>query len=115
MRVRGPDLRRRHAVQTGATQLADGLTQAVDQIPTYFADDIGILSVVAAQPVRADQVRPEPGMQAVPFFAVIALWIGALVDALAWSASGSWVCCSCSRVSSGDVRCAGWSLPRRPP
>lgn len=68
-------------LQTGATQLADGLTQAVDQIPTYSADDIGILSTVAAQPVRADQVVPEPGMQAVPFFAGIALWIGALVVA----------------------------------
>lgn len=68
-------------LSTGATELADGLAQAVGQIPTYTADDVGILATVAAQPVRADQVHPEPGLQAVPFFAVIALWIGALVVA----------------------------------
>jgi len=66
-------------LQAGADQLADGLDQAVAQIPTYSSDDVGILSTVAAQPVRADQVRPEPGMQAVPLFAVVALWIGGLV------------------------------------
>lgn len=73
-------------VGTGATQLADGLDQAVAQIPSYSADDIGILSTVASQPVRADQLTPAPGMQAVPFFAVIALWLGAVVVAAARSA-----------------------------
>jgi len=73
-------------VGTGATQLADGLDQAVEQIPSYSADDVGILSTVASQPVRADQLTPAPGMQAVPFFAVIALWLGAVVVAAARSA-----------------------------
>ncbi|WP_456846048.1 YhgE/Pip domain-containing protein [Cellulomonas sp. P5_C6] len=68
-------------VDTGAAQLSDGLTQAVAQIPAYSADDVGILSTVASQPVRADQLTPAPGMQAVPFFAAIALWIGAVVVA----------------------------------
>ena len=73
-------------VDAGAAQLADGLAQAVEQIPTYTDDDIAILTSVVSQPVRADRVTPAPGMQSVPFFAVIALWIGAIALALARSA-----------------------------
>jgi len=73
-------------VDQGAAQLADGLAQAVEQIPTYTDDDIAILTSVVSQPVRADQVAPAPGMQSVPFFAVIALWIGTIVLAFARSA-----------------------------
>jgi putative membrane protein len=70
-------------VDSGAAQLAAGLAEAVAQIPVYTDDDISVLSSVASQPVRIDRVSAAPGLESVPFFAVIALWIGALVLALA--------------------------------
>lgn len=73
-------------VDSGAAQLAEGLAQAVEQIPSYTDADITVLSSVASQPVRADLVAPAPGTQAVPFFAVVALWIGAVVVAYARTA-----------------------------
>ncbi|WP_431277109.1 ABC transporter permease [Leifsonia poae] len=70
-------------VDSGAAQLADGLAQAVQQIPTYTDSDITTLSTVAAQPVVATQKPPTPGLQAVPLFAMIALWFGGMATALA--------------------------------
>ena len=70
-------------VDDGAAQLAAGLSQAVEQIPTYTDEDITMLSSVVSQPVLADQSAITPGFQSVPLFAVIALWFGGLVIALA--------------------------------
>ena len=71
-------------VDSGAAQLADGLAEAVEQIPTYTDDDITTLSAVVAKPVSAELDLPAAGSQSVPLFAVVALWVGGLVIALAW-------------------------------
>lgn len=70
-------------VDSGAAQLAQGLATAVQKIPTYSDTDMSTLSVVAAQPVVAQQQTTPPGSQSVPLFTVVALWIGGLVLALA--------------------------------
>ncbi|WP_353808720.1 hypothetical protein [Agromyces sp. SYSU T00194] len=70
-------------LDSGAAQLADGLAEAVEQIPTYTDDDISTLSAVVAQPVTASLDLPASGTQSVPLFAVVALWVGGLVLALA--------------------------------
>jgi putative membrane protein len=70
-------------VDSGAAQLAEGLAEAAEQIPTYTDDDITTLSSVVAQPVLTDQDLPANGIQSVPLFAMIALWIGAIVLAIA--------------------------------
>ncbi|WP_438854449.1 YhgE/Pip domain-containing protein [Agromyces sp. M3QZ16-3] len=68
---------------SGAAQLSDGLAQAVEQIPTYSDSDISTLSSVVAQPARTDIAVPASGTQSVPLFATFALWVGAIVLALA--------------------------------
>jgi putative membrane protein len=70
-------------VDTGAAQLASGLDQAVQQIPTYTDDDISTLSSVVAQPTVARVDLPPTGTQSIPLFAVVALWVGTAVVALA--------------------------------
>ena len=55
----------------------------MEQIPTYTDEDITMLTSVVSQPVLADQSAITPGFQSVPLFAVIALWFGGLVIALA--------------------------------
>lgn len=70
-------------VDTGAAQLASGLAQAVTQIPTYSDSDISTLSAVVSNPVLVDQAALPTGFQSVPLFAVVALWLGGLVLALA--------------------------------
>ncbi|MET0767935.1 MAG: YhgE/Pip family protein [Aeromicrobium sp.] len=70
-------------VDQGAAQLNDGLSQAVQQIPTYSDDDITTLSSIVPQPVLAQQSTLAAGAQSVPFYCVLALWIGGLVTALA--------------------------------
>ncbi|AMB59470.1 hypothetical protein [Microterricola viridarii] len=73
------------AAQTdsGAAQLASGLQQAVAQIPTYSDSDIQTLSTVVSDPVLIVQDAVPTGFQSVPLFAVVALWLGGLVLALA--------------------------------
>ncbi|MFP3466680.1 hypothetical protein [Leifsonia sp. SIMBA_070] len=73
------------AAQTasGAAQLSSGLQQATQSIPTYTDSDITTLSAVAAQPVLTQQKPPPAGVATVPLFAVLALWLGGLVTALA--------------------------------
>jgi len=73
-------------VDDGAEQLASGLDDAVDQIPTYSDNDIRTLSTVVAQPVQTQVDLPGSGTQSVPLFAVVALWIGGIVVALAHQA-----------------------------
>lgn len=67
---------------SGATQLAQGLATAVQKIPTYTDTDMSRLSIVAAQPVLAQQDNSPAGAQSVPLFTVVALWIGGMVLAL---------------------------------
>ncbi|GAB3394579.1 hypothetical protein GCM10027568_25440 [Humibacter soli] len=69
-------------VASGADQLAAGLGQAVDKIPSYSDSDIQVLSSTASQPVVVDPRSAPSGIQAVPLFTVLGLWIGALVLAL---------------------------------
>ncbi|QAY63854.1 hypothetical protein ET495_12105 [Xylanimonas allomyrinae] len=63
---------------SGAGDLADGLGQAVDQVPSYSDGERATLASVVSDPVRA------PGDDALdtgstgPLFAVVALWLGAL-------------------------------------
>ncbi|WP_157001874.1 hypothetical protein [Agromyces laixinhei] len=70
-------------VETGAAQLADGLEQAAEQLPSYSDSDIEILSSVVSQPVNVTQFSPAAGWQTVPLYAVVALWVGGIVLALA--------------------------------
>lgn len=70
-------------LDAGAAQLSQGLAQAVEQIPTYSDSDIATLSSVVSQPVLAEQALPQAGFQSIPLFAVVALWLGGLVIALA--------------------------------
>lgn len=67
----------------GAAQLASGLDEASAQLPTYSDADIVTLSTVVAEPVVADTAVQGTGLQSVPLFTMIALWIGALVTAIA--------------------------------
>ncbi|MEV8213158.1 hypothetical protein [Leifsonia sp. NPDC077715] len=67
----------------GAAQLSSGLQQATTSIPTYSDSDITTLSAVAAQPVVTTQKAPPTGLASLPFFAVLALWLGAMVTSLA--------------------------------
>lgn len=73
-------------VDAGADQLATGLDEATAQLPTYSADDIATLSSVVAQPVVAEQNPPGGGIQSVPLFTTLALWLGGLVTTLALQA-----------------------------
>jgi putative membrane protein len=73
-------------VDEGAAQLAAGLDDASQRIPVYSQDDITTLSAVVAQPVTAEQNPPGGGLQSVPLFTTLALWLGGLVTALALQA-----------------------------
>jgi putative membrane protein len=68
---------------SGAAQLSSGLQQATQSIPTYTDSDITTLSAVAARPVLTQQKPPPAGIASLPLFAVLALWLGGLVTALA--------------------------------
>ncbi|SDT30450.1 YhgE/Pip family protein [Microterricola viridarii] len=70
-------------VDSGAAQLSSGLQQAVAQIPTYSDSDISTLSAVVSAPVLVEQAALPTGFQSVPLFAVVALWLGGLVLAIA--------------------------------
>lgn len=70
-------------VDAGAAELADGLDQAVAEVPTYTADDITVLSKTVSQPVTTAFSLPPDGSQSVPLFVVVALWFGGLITALA--------------------------------
>ncbi|PPL19937.1 hypothetical protein [Microterricola pindariensis] len=70
-------------VDSGAAQLSSGLQQAVAQIPTYSDSDISTLSAVVSAPVLVEQAALPAGFQSVPLFAVVALWLGGLVLAIA--------------------------------
>jgi putative membrane protein len=70
-------------VDSGAAQLSSGLDKAVKQIPTYSKKDVSTLSTVVAQPVLTSYKLPATGTQSVPLFAVVALWVGGIVLALA--------------------------------
>lgn len=73
-------------VDDGAAQLASGLDEAAEQLPSYSDEDIATLSTVVAQPVVAEQNPPGGGMQSVPLFTTLALWLGGLVTVLALQA-----------------------------
>ena len=65
---------------TGATSLADGLGTAAGQVPSYSTDQADKLAQVVAQPVAATGTGTTGlfGGASVPFFLVVALWIGGL-------------------------------------
>ncbi|WP_285115246.1 hypothetical protein [Leifsonia sp. fls2-241-R2A-40a] len=67
----------------GAAQLSSGLQQATTSIPTYSDSDMTTLSAVVAQPVVTDQQAPLTGIASLPFFVVLALWLGGIVTSLA--------------------------------
>ncbi|GAA1961013.1 hypothetical protein [Agromyces allii] len=73
-------------LDAGAAQLSDGLSSAAEQLPTYSASDIATLSSVVSLPVLADQDSAQRGVTSAPLFAVVALWFGAMLLALARTA-----------------------------
>jgi putative membrane protein len=62
----------------GVGQLADGLDTAVDSLPTYSEKERENLASVVADPVAAEGGGIDFGSKGAPFYAVLALWIGAL-------------------------------------
>ncbi|MET3508994.1 YhgE/Pip domain-containing protein [Plantibacter flavus] len=67
----------------GITSLASGLQSAVDSLPTYTSSDRQTLADVVADPVSAgDSATVSFGTNSAPFYAVLALWLGALASFL---------------------------------
>ncbi|KQM16095.1 hypothetical protein ASF83_09390 [Plantibacter sp. Leaf171] len=67
----------------GITSLSSGLQSAVDSLPTYTSDDRKNLADVVADPVSAgDSATVSFGTNSAPFYAVLALWLGALASFL---------------------------------
>lgn len=67
----------------GAGDLASGLGTAVDQIPSYSADEASSLATVVADPVRVDGGSGSLlGSSTVPFLLAVALWLGGLATFL---------------------------------
>ena len=64
----------------GATSLADGLGTAAGQVPSYSADQADRLAQIVAEPVATTGTGATGlfGGASVPFFLVVALWIGGL-------------------------------------
>jgi putative membrane protein len=62
----------------GVRQLADGLDEAVSALPAYDESDRENLAAVVADPVATTGADIEFGSKGAPFYAVLALWIGAL-------------------------------------
>lgn len=62
----------------GVGQLADGLDTAVDSLPTYSESERENLASVVADPVASEGGGIDFGSKGAPFYAVLALWIGAL-------------------------------------
>jgi putative membrane protein len=60
--------------------LADGLDTAVQSIPSYSESDRDNLAKVVSQPVTTDGAEANAlfGTTSMPFYAVLALWLGAL-------------------------------------
>jgi putative membrane protein len=60
--------------------LADGLDTAVESIPSYSESDRDNLAKVVSQPVTTDGAEANAlfGTTSMPFYAVLALWLGAL-------------------------------------
>ncbi|WP_062466338.1 hypothetical protein [Demequina maris] len=98
------------SLDDGAGQLSDGLDEAAAQIPTYTQKDIATLSTVAARPVDA-VVDPAPdGAVSVPLFAVLGLWVGGIVLALAHRAVPRrrlMTAASTAAIAGGSIRSAG--------
>ncbi|MFZ4843362.1 YhgE/Pip domain-containing protein [Mycetocola saprophilus] len=77
------------SLEGGAVQLADGLKTAVDQLPSYSKQQREKLSSVVADPIRTggkenatESLGGALGAQGAPFYAVLALWLGALATFL---------------------------------
>ncbi len=69
------------SVTAGAGSLATGLSTAVEQLPHYSESDQSKLAKVVAQPVVTDNTGGLGfGSTGVPFYAVLALWLGALAS-----------------------------------
>ncbi|RWZ68359.1 YhgE/Pip domain-containing protein [Labedella populi] len=64
----------------GVGQLADGLDEAVDALPTYNESERENLASVVADPVAADGGGVDFGSKGAPFYAVLALWLGAFAS-----------------------------------
>ncbi|RLP74542.1 YhgE/Pip domain-containing protein [Mycetocola tolaasinivorans] len=75
-------------LEGGATQLADGLKTAVNQLPSYSSQQRETLASVVADPIRTSGGDATSGLgaglgkQGAPFYAVLALWLGALATFL---------------------------------
>ncbi|MFP3713798.1 YhgE/Pip family protein [Puerhibacterium sp. TATVAM-FAB25] len=68
----------------GADELAGGLSQAVDQVPSYDDGERASLASVVADPVRSPAPTSLGSGSTGPLFAVVALWLGALALTLVY-------------------------------
>jgi putative membrane protein len=64
----------------GVGQLADGLDTAVDALPTYSESERENLASVVADPVVTQGGDVDFGSKGAPFYAVLALWLGAFAS-----------------------------------
>ncbi|RWZ53130.1 YhgE/Pip domain-containing protein [Labedella phragmitis] len=64
----------------GVGQLADGLDQAVESLPTYDESERENLASVVADPVATEGGDVDFGSKGAPFYAVLALWLGAFAS-----------------------------------
>lgn len=76
-------------IKTGIDSLGEGLNQAVDQLPSYTEQQRKKLSEVVATPVTTGgsssgtaSIGEGLGSAGAPFYAVLALWLGALASFL---------------------------------
>lgn len=72
-----------HQVDDGTQQLASGLSDAVEQVPSYTDDEQDHLSEVAADPTTSTTTSEPFGVLSVALFSALALWALALVTYLA--------------------------------
>lgn len=66
----------------GIASLSSGLQTAVSQLPTYSSSDRQNLAKVVSDPVTAGSPSFELGKNGTPFYASLALWLGALATFL---------------------------------
>ncbi len=71
----------------GAVQLGDGLDEAVAQLPRYSESEGRTLAEVVADPVEASSTTALFGTTGLPYYAALALWLGALATFVALRAT----------------------------
>ncbi|WP_214403889.1 YhgE/Pip domain-containing protein [Pseudonocardia lacus] len=71
----------------GAVQLSDGLDEAIAQLPRYTESEGRTLAEVVADPVETQGSTSLFGSSGLPYYAALALWLGALATFVALRAT----------------------------